>query len=188
VLAKRLDARSWQRNGTSGVVGLGGHEAQLATDPLECLDDLKRCAIKIHVHPPQAKQLAASQAEIQGQDVASGAVIGAVGIYMGISQFRSRIVVTAQGLTSSYLLRRKTVPWVEIQDVVVVGGSSLRTTYSPGIKTGSGMVRLNGVIGSRPYVENIVAGIRASRPAAPAAPGPEQAATGPRTGEPDSAV
>ena len=90
--------------------------------------------------------------------------------------------------SSSYLLRRKTVPWAEVQDVIVVSGSSLRTTYSPGIKTGSGEVRLNGVIGSQSYVENIVAEIRQARPATPTAPNPEHAETSPRTVGPDSAA
>ena len=40
--------------------------------------------------------------------------------------------MTEHGLTWSYMLRRKTVAWADVQDVEAVSGFSFGNYYSPG--------------------------------------------------------
>jgi hypothetical protein len=94
--------------------------------------------------------------------IAFGIVITALCICVVTSQLTSRLVVTAKGLSWRVMLRTRSIPWLDIQDVLVVSGS--RGWHSPGVKTDGKLVRINAVIGSRRYTERIVTAIRAARP------------------------
>jgi hypothetical protein len=112
--------------------------------------------------------------------IAFGAVLTAIIIFIGVGQIRSRLVVSELGLSWRYVMRTRSVPWADIQDVLVVPAASLGSYYSPGIKVGGKLVRIKSVVGPRRYTERIVAAIRAAGQelgsAIPPAPGGPSAA------------
>jgi hypothetical protein len=98
--------------------------------------------------------------------IACGSVVAAGCILLIVGQFASRLVVTEQGLTWRYFLRTKSIAWADVQDVLTVPASAAGRYYSPGVKAGGRLIRINCVIGQRRYTESIVAAIREARAAA----------------------
>ena len=114
--------------------------------------------------------------------IAFGTALAASIIFVAVGQIRSRLVVTELGLSWRYVMRTRSVPWTDIQDVLAVPAASHGPYYSPGIKVGGKLVRINSVVGPRRYTERIVAAICAARQelgaALPPAPGGPSAAGG----------
>jgi hypothetical protein len=94
--------------------------------------------------------------------VAFGAALAAIMIFVAVGQIRSRLVVSELGLSWRYVLRTRSVPWADIQDVLAVPASGLGSYWSPAVKVGGSLVRINSVVGPRRYTEHIVSAIRAA--------------------------
>ena len=69
VLAERVHTDRWERDRARRVVGLRRDEAQRPADPLEGLNDLQLRPVQINILPAQSKQLPATQAKEQREDV-----------------------------------------------------------------------------------------------------------------------
>jgi hypothetical protein len=100
--------------------------------------------------------------------IATGCAICAVGVFLAVSQIRSRLVVNDRGLTWCFMMRRKSVSWADVQGIDVVAGFSLGNVYSPAVTTNAGVTRINSVLGSRPRIERIVTAIGEAPPNQPA--------------------
>jgi hypothetical protein len=96
--------------------------------------------------------------------IISGVIVGAAGLFLAASQARSRVVVSEHGVRWSFLLRSRSVAWENIREIKIVGAASMGSWYSPALLTATGSVRINSVIGSRRYVEQIAASLEAARP------------------------
>jgi len=88
--------------------------------------------------------------------IAVGSVIAAVFILLTVVQVTERLIVGEHGLTWGWMLRTRTVPWADIQDVLIVSAGSW---YRPAIRSGGKLIRIQGVAGPRRYIEGIVAAI-----------------------------
>jgi hypothetical protein len=94
--------------------------------------------------------------------IAFGAALAAIMIFVAVGQIRSRLVVSELGLSWRYVMRTRSVPWADIQDVLVVPAAGLGSYCSPAVKVGGNLVRINSVVGPRRYTEHIVSAIRAA--------------------------
>jgi Bacterial PH domain len=94
--------------------------------------------------------------------VAFGAALAAIMILVAVVQIRARLVVSELGLSWRYVMRTRSVPWADIQDVLVVPAASLGSYCSPAVKVGGNLVRIDSVVGPRRYTEHIVSAIRAA--------------------------
>jgi Bacterial PH domain len=112
--------------------------------------------------------------------IALGTALAVITAFVAVGQIRSRLVVSELGLSWRYVMRTRSVPWADIEDVLVVPAASRGSYYSPGIKVGGKPVRINSVVGPRRYTERIVAAICAAGQelgsAIPPAPGGPSAA------------
>jgi hypothetical protein len=95
--------------------------------------------------------------------IAFGTVLAAFCIFLMVCALAERIVLTEQGLTWRHMLRTRNVAWASIQDVLVVPAASAGHWYSPAVKADGRLIRINSVLGSRRYIENVVAAIREAR-------------------------
>ena len=94
--------------------------------------------------------------------IAFGAAVAAIMIFVAVGQIRSRLVVSELGLSWRYVMRTRSVPWADIQDVLVMPAGRFGSYRSPAIKVGGNLVRINSVVGPRRYTERIVSAIRAA--------------------------
>jgi hypothetical protein len=115
--------------------------------------------VSIAIHPGDAGHAGTAPGYI-----AVGIVIAAACIFLVIAQLTSRLVVTGYGLTWRSMMRTRSIGWADIDDVLVVRANSAGRWYSPGVKAGGRLTRVNSVIGPRHYTEGIVEAIREARP------------------------
>jgi Bacterial PH domain len=113
--------------------------------------------VSIAVHPGQAGHPGTAPGYI-----AFGSFIAALFLFMIVAQVASRLVVTEEGLTWRSMVRTRSIAWDDIQDVVVVPAASMGPWYSPAVKTGGRLVRINSVIGPRRYTGRVVAAVVAA--------------------------
>ena len=102
--------------------------------------------------------------------IASGVVIGALGVFFVIAQVTARLVVNEHGLAWRYFLRAKTVSWDDVEDVEVLPTG--RGAYCAGIRTGSGLIAIKTVTGPERHAQTIVEALQAAQPPKPAMRGP----------------
>lgn len=91
--------------------------------------------------------------------IAFGSAIAALFILLTVAQVTARLIVGAYGLTWGSVMRTRSVPWADIQDVVIVPTSGMGPWYRPAIRSGGRLIRIQGVAGSHRYIESIVAAI-----------------------------
>ncbi|HXW44741.1 MAG TPA: PH domain-containing protein [Streptosporangiaceae bacterium] len=96
--------------------------------------------------------------------IAFGIIIAAACIVLLIAQLTSRLVVTGHGLTWRSMMRTRSIGWADIDDILVVWANSAGPWYSPGVRAGGRLTKVNSVIGPRRYTQNIVEAIRQARP------------------------
>jgi hypothetical protein len=115
--------------------------------------------LSIAIHPGNASHPGTAPGYI-----AFGSVMTAACIFLLVAQLTSRLVVAEHGLTWRSMMRTRSIDWADIEDVLVMRANSFGPWYSPGIKTGGRLRRINSVIGPRRYTESIVTAIRGARP------------------------
>jgi hypothetical protein len=87
-------------------------------------------------------------------------ILAAAVVFMIVVQLMARLIVTEHGLSWRSFLRTRSIPWSEIQDVLVAPAKSIGRCYSPGIKVDGKWMRISSVNGPRRYTETIVSAIR----------------------------
>jgi hypothetical protein len=100
-------------------------------------------------------------------DPAGGIVLMATAMTLVALQVSNRLVVSASGLSWRYGVRTTTLGWDQVRAVDVCPGQSFGGWWSPRIDTGSTLLRITCVLGTRAYAERVVAEIRAARPTQP---------------------
>jgi hypothetical protein len=96
---------------------------------------------------------------------AEGILLIAGALIMLAAQATSRLVVTASGLSWRNWFRTTSLAWDQVQAVDICPARSLGQWWSPRIHTGGMPIRVNCVLGTRAYAEQVAAGIRAANPA-----------------------
>jgi hypothetical protein len=118
-------------------------------------------AVSIAIHPGNAAHSGTAPGYI-----AFGTVLAAFCIFLMVCALAERLVLTEQGLTWRHMLRTRNIAWASIQDVLVVPAASAGHWFSPAVKADGRLIRINSVLGSRRYIENVVTAIREARAAA----------------------
>ena len=91
--------------------------------------------------------------------IAFGSAIAALFIAFAVAQVTARLTVGEHGLAWGSVMRTRSVPWADIQDVLIVPASGMGSWYRPAIRSGGRLIRIQGVAGSHRYIESIVAAI-----------------------------
>lgn len=91
--------------------------------------------------------------------IAVGSGIAALFVLLAVTQVTARLIVGEHGLTWGSVMRTRSVPWADIQDVLIVPASGMGSWYRPAIRSGGRLIRIQGVAGSHRYIESIVAAI-----------------------------
>lgn len=111
--------------------------------------------LSIAIHPGNTGQSGTAPGYI-----AFGCVIVAACIFAIVCQLTNRVVLTQHGLAWRNLMRTRSVAWADVQQVGTAVAASVGRWYSPAVKANGKLIRINSIIGSRRYVESIVADIR----------------------------
>lgn len=125
--------------------------------------------------------------------IAAGSAVAALFVMLAVVQVTARLIVGEHGLTWGWVMRTRSVPWADIQDVLIVPASGMGSWYRPAIRSGGRLIRIQGVAGSHRYIEDIVAVIsdarlRASGAASPAGQGQAVPPVTSPPAQPDSAA
>jgi hypothetical protein len=113
--------------------------------------------VSIAIHPGNAGRPGTAPGYL-----AVGAAVAAIMIFVAVGQIRSRLGVGQLGLSWRYMMRTGSVPWADIQDILVVPAAGVSAYWSPAVKVGGDIVRIKSVVGPRRYTERIVSAIRAA--------------------------
>lgn len=88
--------------------------------------------------------------------IAFGSAMAALVVLLTVHQVTERLVVGERGLTWGSVMHTRSVAWADIQDVIIIpAGYWCR----PAIRSGGKLLRIQGVAGSRRYIEHIIAAI-----------------------------
>jgi hypothetical protein len=91
--------------------------------------------------------------------IAFGSAIAALFILLAVVEVTARLIVGEHGLTWGSVMRSRSVPWADIQDVLIVPASGMGPWYRPAIRSGGRLIRIQGVAGSHSYIASTVATI-----------------------------
>jgi hypothetical protein len=86
--------------------------------------------------------------------VAFGSAFAVVFILLAVAQVTAGLIVGEHGLTWGWMLRIRSVRWTDIQDVLIVPAAGMGSWYRPAIRSGGKLIRIQGVGGSRRYIEH----------------------------------
>jgi hypothetical protein len=93
----------------------------------------------------------------------SSEAIAALFVLLAVAQVTARLIVGEHGLTWGSVMRTRSVPWADIQDVLIVPASGMGSWYRPAITSGGRLIRIQGVAGSHRYIEGLVVAIGDAR-------------------------